>query len=181
MAVKLLKRVRRRHRYEILKGLKSTFMSKLYRWCFLTQWRATLLASTRQLSVIWIGRGFNPDYTQNCIGICTFDYCPNYGNDCAGSVDCQILSPTCTDMGTCDCPTPLANSHEVGNSCTCQASGYKCTACAYPLLVCNNRTYSCPCAGTCAFDCDTGYSWNGSQCVLITAKAPVMDGLVYAD
>ena len=165
MAIKLLKRVRRRHRYEILKDIKNSFQGWLYRWCFLTQWPATLLASFKNLSVTWIGRGFNPDYTQACAGTCKTEDCPNYAGPCGGANDCQILNPPCTKV-SCDCPAPLANSTEVSDGCACQAAGYKCTTCSLITNLCTVRTYTCPCVGTCGYNCDTGYTWNGSQCVL---------------
>jgi len=172
MALKLLKRVRRRQRYEILKGIKNRLQSWLFRWCFLTQWQATFLASFRTLSIMWIGRGFNPDYTQTCTGTCLTEYCPNYGGYCAVIGDCAMVNPPC-GMNTCTCKAPLANSHQVSNSCTCQAVGTKCAVCNI-YSTCTTRTFVCPCGGTCAFDCDTGYSWNGSQCVASAARKSML-------
>lgn len=182
MAIRLLKRVRRRHRYEVLKRIRSRFRAELYRWAFLTQWKATFLASVRARAVIWIGRGFNPDYTQACAGSCVTTLCPNFGSECWSSVDCRILDPSC-DMGACDCPAPLAHSTEVSNSCTCQASGYKCTTCALygSIYVCTVRNIICPCGGTCGYNCDVGYSWNGSACVAVAVKQPIMDGLIFVE
>jgi hypothetical protein len=176
MALKLLKRVRRRQRYEILKSIKHRFIVQLYRWTFLTQWRATFLMSFKFKRVMWVGRGYNPDYTQACTGTCTTTGCPNYAEYCDESADCRILDPTCS-MGSCGCPAPLANSSQVSNSCTCQAVGYKCTTCSPTLYSCSTITFTCPCAGTCGYDCNPGYSWNGSQCVASAAwKSILGDG-----
>ena len=171
MALKLLKRVRRRQRYELLKGIRNSFQGWLFRWVFLTQWRATFLASFRSLSIMWVGRGFNPDYTQTCAGTCTTMACPMYDESCITALHCQVTNPTCT-AGSCTCPAPLPNSTQTSNSCTCQASGNKCIACYGH--ICIVVAYTCPCAGTCAFDCDTGYSWNGSQCVASAARKSML-------
>jgi len=177
MATKLLKRVRRRQRYEILKGIRNSFQNWVYRWCFLTQWRATLLASSRNLSVTWVGRGFNPDYTQACTGTCSTTLCVNYAQDCGGENDCRMLNPTC-NIGSCACPAPLTNSSQVSSGCTCQAVGYKCQTCSEISYKCSTRNFTCPCGGTCGYNCNTGYSWNGSQCVASARKSMLGDGSV---
>jgi hypothetical protein len=173
MAIKLLKRVRRRHRYEILKGIRNTFQSWLFRWVFLTQWRATIYHSFCSLQITWVGRGFNPDYTQNCAGNCVRMDCWNYVGPCGSVNDCLIVNPSCS-MGTCGCPAPLANSTQVSNSCVCQYGGNACTACSSITNLCTTRWYSCPCAGTCGYNCNTGYTWNGSQCVLSAARKSML-------
>ena len=176
MAIKLLKRVRRRQRYEILKGIRNTFQSWLFRWVFLTQWRATFLASFRSLSITWIGRGFNPDYTQNCSGTCTRTDCWLYAEDCGSPNQCPMTNPRCA-MGSCTCPAPLANSTQVSNGCTCAVVGTVCTACSGITSLCTTRNFTCPCAGTCGYNCNTGYTWNGSQCVVSAArKTMIGDG-----
>ena len=176
MATKLLKRVRRRQRYEILKGIRNSFQSWLYRWCFLTQWRATLYASARNLKLTWIGKGFNPDYSQACVasgsGYCTDDPaspCSSGGNLC--------MKAGCA----CSCPSPSqANSHYVSNTCNRTFSGtcicdyigeeYYCAR--------HGGSPACGCgSGSCWYSCDSGYSWNGSQCVVSAArKTMIGDG-----
>ena len=170
MATKLLKRVRRRHRYEILKGIRNSFQGWLYRWCFLTQWRATFLASLKNLSVTWVGRGFNPDYTQVCSGSCASGNCPRYLLACSTNASCQADPLVDCGVGTCDCAAPLANSTEVSNACGCPVDEPD-SACMYcsgviPNRKCQMHYYACTCGGTCGYNCNTGYSWNGSQCVL---------------
>jgi hypothetical protein len=142
----------------------------LWKWTFICNWPATLFNHR------WIGRGYNPDYTQNCTGTCVTTDCPNYAGDCGTENDCRVLDPPCS-MGSCGCPAPLANSSQVSNGCTCQAVGYKCTACSMITNLCTVRTYTCPCSGTCGYDCDPGFSWNGSQCVPSGRKTMIGDGM----
>ena len=173
MAIKLLKRVRRRHRYEILKNIRNSFQCWLYRWCFLTQWRATFLASFRSLSIMWVGRGFNPDYTQTCWGACTTGICINFGTPCGSYVECEMIDPFCP-MGSCRCKDPLPNSSQVSDSCVCGSVGSKCRTCHSIQTICTTTTYLCTCGGTCGYNCNTGYTWNGSQCVVASARKSML-------
>ena len=68
---------------------------------------------------------------------------------------------------SCSCPDPLPNSHYVSNTCGIAASG--CVCLPYNA---NSRCYgscSCVCSGSCLFDCDDDYVWNGVECVLAPA------------
>jgi hypothetical protein len=176
MALRLVQRVEKRRRREHWDARIYNVKMVLFKLALLTNWRATLLWSWKRRGFTWIGRHFNPDYTQNCTGTCVTTDCPNYTGDCGAENDCRVLDPPCS-MGSCGCPAPLANSTQVSNSCTCQAVGYKCTSCSVITNLCTVRTYTCPCGGTCGYNCNTGYSWNGSQCVPSGRKTMIGDGM----
>lgn len=103
------------------------------------------------------------DYTQNCIGST-----PGHPQYC-GTQTCALLrfcrsTSECT--GTCDCPEALVNSHVVTDGCVC---GSCCQN--YPAGACPEGC-SCLCTGTCGYDCDAGYEWDGEACVSIVVVKP---------
>lgn len=111
----------------------------------------------------------NPDYTQNCFGS------SGEGAHC-GISTCQIAKIFCLQLdactGTCTCPAPLENSHEVSDGCTCTSN---CSN--FPPNVCPEATF-CLCAGVCGYDCDAGFEWNGEECVLVVVEVEEFgDGL----
>jgi hypothetical protein len=133
--------------------------------------RATLLWSWRLRRLSWVLRGYNPDYTLactltgsvTCYGVlvhCTTD------EDCLNTYSCQ-----------CQCPSPLPHSHNVS----------LCTVTSVPDCPCSQTAHRCglvgscsACNGTCGYDCDSGYTWNGIQCVsAAVAKKYLGDGLIF--
>jgi len=157
-----------------------SFGTKLKRWIFCTNWKATLKWHR------WIGKhmgpGTNPDYTQVCTqGNCALvsGYC-NPGHACAIVVDCTSVKP-CKATGGCACPTPLPNSSKVSDctitcgtsgTCTCKAATGKCTIGTCKVKNCTT--------GTCGYNCDQGYVWNGTACVPACVPPKIlMDGLVF--
>lgn len=128
-----------------------------------TNWKATCYWSIQKRHYIWIGKGYNPDYTQNCAGTCTTGDCNNYASPCASAVDCQMLNPDCA-MGSCGCPAPLANSSQVADNCSCIASGLQCVTCS-GFFLCSVRNYTCSCGSTCGYSCNSGYVWSGVACI----------------
>lgn len=104
------------------------------------------------------------DYTQDCVGST-----PGYPQFC-GTQMCLPREPLgCTIRsacsGTCDCPDPLENSHQVTDGCDCEdcCPNYEIWNCPEG---CN-----CHCVGTCGYDCDEGYEWDGEACVPIAVPA----------
>lgn len=123
-----------------------------------TNWRATTYQSYLQKKYLWVGKGFNPDYTTVCTkggsGTCQTGTCvaPEGG-------DCIPDSSGCS----CSCPSPpIANSHYVSDTCV---KGYTGCQCYYQGGAFRCSAIVCACSGACAYSCDTGYSWNGSACV----------------
>lgn len=164
-----MKRVERRKRKERIRFFYRNINSFLWKWTFLCQWKATLFWSVRQFRLSWIGKGFNPDYTQNCAGTCIRMDCWNYAGPCGTTNDCLMSNPNCT-MGTCGCPAPVANSSQVLDSCTCQFVGNACTVCSLITNLCTTRYYTCPCGGICGYNCDAGYFWNGVACIPVATQ-----------
>ena len=130
---------------------------------FQTNFRATIFQSALAGRFVWIGRhvgpGKNPNYTQLCIA--------------GGSITCYTVSHACTTPGlgtqcvntqscTCTCPAPLSNSSQV-SGCSSSPS-YQCLCSS--AKKCGGESEDCSCgSGTCGYNCNTGYTWNGSQCV----------------
>lgn len=110
-----------------------------------------------------------PDYTQPCTqqGLKTV-ICPDAGIYCTSSTQCR--AQTCTNS----CPPPLPNSHYVSDNCT----GVIVTTCRKCDLIGNfcAGTGRCSFAGDCSYDCDAGYVWNGSACVLAPAASAGIGG-----
>jgi hypothetical protein len=103
-------------------------------------------------------KGYNPDYTQPCIpvGACS------YGWD---GEECYLISSTCNST---TCPDPLPNSHKISD---CSGSAY-----CYFTYRCIGH---CGWTGTCGYNCDTDYTWNGSACVLPSVVVAKGDGLTW--
>jgi len=100
----------------------------------------------------------NPtDYVQNCTeqGSCVCEFDEEFGR-------CAIFTNNCN----CDCPPPLPNSHEIANHC-----GTSAPRCGAPIL-CPCTCTAPSCTGTCDYDCDEGYEWNGSACVPEITEIP---------
>jgi hypothetical protein len=169
MAKKLMKRVEKRQRKEKIRFWYKHVNSFLWRWTLLCNWKATLLWTVKLKRLIWIGGGFNPDYTLACAGTCnTTTLCPGYTKACdpeAPNCDQYGPSPNCA-MATCACQTPLPHSTQISSGCTCTHTEASCILCSPATSKCTQHYVSCPCAGTCGYNCDAGYSWNDSQCVL---------------
>jgi hypothetical protein len=134
--------------------------NRLFKWTFIINVKATILHSFLHHRLIWIGKSYNPDYTQSCTGIAgtprcrsdPSDPCPPAGGNCVES---------CTG-GTCGCPAPLPNSSQVASNCAINYIGL----CVCRLIgACLQSGMSCPCENTCGYNCDLGFTWNGVQCV----------------
>jgi len=121
-----------------------------------------------------ISLGNPSDYSQNC-------------NNCGKMCDCYkveicAVSTDCQDVYTCSglscCPNPLPHSHQVADNCTNVSPSYACR-CGR-----GNCSGNCNCSphGSCTYDCDEGYVWNGEACVEIgVEKVSHGDGLVFWD
>jgi hypothetical protein len=176
-ARRLLARVARRRRYDQVRDISSRIRGALFKWCFLTSWRATLYRSARAGRLIWIGRGFNPDYTQACTGSagavsCTDDACLDPPHN--------LCDRACLG-GSCNCPAPSdPHSHQVSSACGQIYSGACSCRFSGGVYYCYSYLASCACGGTCGYSCDPGYTWSGSQCVPIGgARQGQGDGFFY--
>jgi hypothetical protein len=141
--------------------------SWLLRWVFDTNWKATFLWSFLKHKIIWVGKGYNPDYTRGCnFGTCTVDSsgCTKAGLPCLAPADCT--GGSCVVTGSCGCPSPLPNSTQTtGCSITCLSTGI-CRVCNLELLTCTPTCGRSNCAaGLCSYTCDVGYHWSGVACV----------------
>jgi hypothetical protein len=168
MAKKLVKRVEKRKRKEKIRFFYRHINSFLWKWIFLCNWRASLFWSIKQKRICWIGKGFNPDYTQSCSGACALTPCPVIGSYCDRPRDCGALGTPCA-MNTCGCKAPLPNSVQVSNSCICSGTSTNCSVCTANL--CTAATFTCPCGGSCGYNCTPPYVWNGVSC-----QIPVVTG-----
>lgn len=123
-----------------------------------------------QRRIIKTGDGIHDDYTQTC-------------NNCGKFCDCSVGFPCdvaaeCEYIGTCSglscCPSPLPNSHQVSNNC----------GNVYPSFACRCRNYfcagRCTChgSGSCGYDCDEGYEWDGEACKPVAPPGIVFNGKV---
>jgi len=134
----------------IIFWLLISFLARLDLVLTKTNWQATWYWTRKKGYLIWIG-GHGSDYTQSCYQ--------------AGSCYCRLLYGVCvqrTSTCACKCPTPLANSHQVSSDC-----GTWGFACGAPTACPCHCAGTCSGSQTCSYSCDTGYSWNGSQCVAI--------------
>lgn len=130
------------HLYRRRVGRLERFRNEMYRWCFLTQWRATFWQSFKHRRLIWIGGGFNPDYTQAC-SACTKSGNCNVLGECGTAAQCYAYT-TCNPI----CPDALANSTIVSNTCACVVGGCGCVkgACTGTIGTCATPT------GICGYD-----------------------------
>lgn len=116
--------------------------------------------------------GFDPDYSQSCnaTGSCR---CYSASQQCIDDADCYFAS-SCG----CACPDPLPNSHYVSDTCSGYKSGCECWWNAYyHEFRCVDFGCACGCPGSCYYDCDEGYEWDGEACVAVAVKKIVGDGL----
>jgi hypothetical protein len=139
--------------------------------------KSTIFWTLKKQRITWILKGYNPDYTQSCtIGTCSCD--------CTVGFSCTIIAQCPEFSGSCGCPTPLPNSSQVSpctipcdqrtlfsNACTCRGSP----------RVCGGTCTSTCAGGSCGYNCDPGYTWNGVQCVSAAAKKQLMDGYVFIE
>lgn len=135
------------------------------RYILSTNVRATIWRTWRfLLENFWIGRGYNPDYTQACTA-----------GTCAASGTCNCKSSkcrtgfTCATTGACGCPAPTDPNSAQTDACTASCiSTNTCktdlSACSVPAN-CGACGVDATCAGTCGYTCNSGFIWNGSQCV----------------
>jgi hypothetical protein len=163
MAKKLIKRVEKRKRKEKIRFRYQHVNSFLWKWTFLCNWKASIFWSVKLRRIAWIGGGFNPDYTQTCTGTCALTACPMYHGYCDVARDCSALGTSCA-MNTCGCPAPLAHSIQISNSCICNGISIQCSACS--AHVCVSASFTCPCVGSCGYNCSPPYIWNGVSCEL---------------
>jgi len=135
-------------------GFARFFLEHLRR----TNWKATIFWTFKMRVWTWIGKGWNPDYTQSCTvgGTCT----------CKSGTDCSTSDPGCvTQTCSCSCPSALANSTYVSDSCDPLYAG-NCLCTGTPKKCASLRTCTCNCGGgACSYNCDAGYTWNGVACV----------------
>jgi len=126
------------------------------RWVFQTNWQATFLWSFLKHKIVWIGKGFNPDYTQPCNACIVGGNCAA-GDECAVPANCRV-SNTCTP----NCPAPLPNSTCTPNTCACSKGGCSCVG--TPKLCAGVASCAAP-VGQCNCNCNTGFHWETNQCV----------------
>jgi len=149
--------------------------SELRKWVFVTNWKATLFWSVKSLGLRWIGRGYNPAYTLACaIGTCAKDVtgCAKLGDPCTTSPECIITG--CAVSGACGCPAAYPNSTQVSACSVACTSGGSCGTCNLVGETCRAPTCSASCAGTCGYDCNSGYTWNGVACVLAKPQVYIL-------
>jgi hypothetical protein len=144
----------------------SRLMFELKRWVFRTNWKATLFWSVKLLSLRWIGLGHSPSYTQACaIGNCAkvVTGCAKLADPCELGTDC--ITTGCTVSGACNCPSALEHSVPDGLGCSVSCtSGGACGGCVKSVK-CAGPTCSASCPGTCGYNCDVDYHWDGVACV----------------
>ena len=125
----------------------------------------------------------NPtDYTKACVqGTCDLlvGSCTKEGFYCTTNTQC--VGGSCQVTGSCACPAPLPNSHQVsGCTVTCAITSGTCAKCSGNECVPTCQAVSCS-TGNCGYDCDVGYTWNP---VTLTCELPVTvkfqgDGLTW--
>jgi hypothetical protein len=100
-------------------------------------------------------------YTQDCLGDCGTASCSSKNKACPelctkGVGACSIPIPL-------SCPDPLPYSHFVSQNCSCVAMKTGCLECD-PDGTCVDYTF-CNKTGICNYECDPGYTWDGTACV----------------
>jgi len=132
---------------------KKTLLKRLgsfFRKAKATNVKATVYWTLKLHRHIWVGKGYNPDYSLDCVekGYCAcFNYKDWY---------CRMSINVCN----CDCPSPLAHSSQVAKNC------------GTSIYSCGSLAEDCPCdclycIGTCDYNCDSGHYWSGSACLPI--------------
>jgi hypothetical protein len=154
-----------KRRYIYARIIKSQLQTWIYRLAYLTNWKASFLWTFKLKRLAWIGKSFNPDYTQACAqSTCALavNAC-NVGEYCTTVTACVNASP-CAKTGGCGCTAPLPHSTQLsGCTVTCAVTGT--CGCASHYCTINTCTIVSCLTGTCGYNCDGGYTWNGSQCV----------------
>jgi len=128
---------------------------------------------TKQLGyTVVIGKGYNPDYTKPCT-VSGAPTCKGAETPCVSGLTCKTNSGTCA----CGCPAPLPNSSQVS----------ACSAVLNYICVCDDLegvctgTGICQCVGTCGYNCDLGFIWNGVACVPAVVAEERFDGYYFLD
>ena len=93
----------------------------------------------------------------------------DYQENCEVGGSCSCGSGWCSSDSDCVyddfcyayCPSSEANSHLVSSSCSVSWSG---CSCSWWWSGCSGSC-SCVASGQCEYECDSGYTWDGSQCV----------------
>jgi len=98
----------------------------------------------------------DPDYTKDCVG--------------GGVTACKILEACVVNedcylpnLCPCDCPDPEPHSHQTIDNCS------KIIDCLCEKSSCVSGN-PCVCSGTCGYECDEGYTWNGEECEPVAGK-----------
>lgn len=116
-------------------------------------------------------KGNPSDYSQSCVASGEPE-CKAVGTYCTHAIPCKIGDGTCD----CVCPDPLPHSHLVADNCAVSVGGCPCN-----YLIDQCMAGSCSCSGTCEYDCDEGYYWDGEKCVAeaVPKKLYKGDGTVW--
>lgn len=165
MAKKLMRRVEKRRRKERIRFFYRNINRFMWKWIRLCNWKATFLWTVKNFRFIWIGKSYNPDYTQTCInGTCASSAltCTKHDWECESSSEC--VGGTCSVSGSCGCPAPSIAHSSQSSACSvlCLTTG----RCDIYTGTCTPTCYHTNCLlGTCGYTCDSGYVWNGVACV----------------
>lgn len=144
---------------------KSKTSRDVVKYILLTNPKATIWRTWRfLLENFWVGRGYNPDYTQAC----TSGTCAATGECLCKSKKCQA-GFTCSTSGACGCPAPSDPNSSQTVACTascistntCKTDSSACTVNAN----CGACGVNSTCAGTCGYTCNSGFVWTGALCV----------------
>lgn len=137
-----------------------------------TNFKSSIFWTFRLHRLIWIGKGYNPDYSQLCTphGV---KNCKSASTPCTSPSQCQDVN-NCT----CDCPAPTdPNSTYTSNTCSPTIPSCACIA----RTNCTGGTLPCSCSvvGRCYYTCTPPYVWNGTTCVLPSGVTTKGDGLTW--
>ena len=114
-------------------------------------------------------------YTRPCTqGTCDVGFgCTKEGLPC--EISSQCAGGGCIPTGSCGCQAALAHSTLFSNcSKNCSVTG-SCARCVS--FECSPSCQNTLCSsGTCGYNCDSGYTWNGSACVLIPISSHFIIG-----